>query len=350
MNLDIGKWKSFKIGRLFTMLNGKGITQEEIAENKGDFIAVQSGEENNGVMGKINLDYCKQMNYVYSEKPCLTVARSGSAGYVSYQDFGCVVGDSAKILLLPDEVATKERYLFLQTILTANRFKFTYGRKVTESKYLMDVVDLPIQLGDEGKPEIDEHRRWSEEGFIPDWQFMEDYIKSLHHEPLTTKNKKGGMLDLGVAEWKDFLLSDYFDVVPGKYHYPDEYEDGKTPYYSASNENNGIGSYINLPPDFEGNCLVTGKIGCTAFYAPDPFCATSDVNIFRPKFKMTSSMGLFISRIINFNENYKWAYGRQCRVGNSKQIVVKLPTSKDGNPDWQFMEDYIKALPYGDRI
>lgn len=29
------------------MLNGKGITQEEIAENEGDFVAVQSGEDNN---------------------------------------------------------------------------------------------------------------------------------------------------------------------------------------------------------------------------------------------------------------------------------------------------------------
>ena len=43
MNLDMSKWKSFEVGRLFTLLNGKGITQEEIADNEGDFIAVQSG-------------------------------------------------------------------------------------------------------------------------------------------------------------------------------------------------------------------------------------------------------------------------------------------------------------------
>ena len=103
-------------------MNGKGITQEEIDENPGDFAAVQSAEENNGVMGKIDLDYCKSMNYTFTEKPCLTVARSGSAGFVSYQVFGCVVGDSAKILLLPDEIATETNYLFLRTLLTANRF------------------------------------------------------------------------------------------------------------------------------------------------------------------------------------------------------------------------------------
>jgi len=151
-------------------------------------------------------------------------------------------------------------------------------------------------------------------------------------------------MSLNTENWKEFLLYDYFNIIPGKYHYPEEYEEGKTPYYSASNENNGIGSYIDLAPDFEGNCIVTGKVGCTAFYAPEPFCATSDVNIFIPKFKMNSRIGLFVAQVINFNENYKWAYGRQCRVGNSKKIVIKLPATKDGEPDWAFMDNYIKTL------
>lgn len=153
-------------------------------------------------------------------------------------------------------------------------------------------------------------------------------------------------MNLDVKNWKDFLLFDYFDIVSGKYHYPEEYEEGSTPYYSASNENNGISLYIDLKPDFDGNCVVTGKVGCTAFYVPESFCATSDVNIFKPRFNMSPEVGLFIANIINFNENYKWAYGRQCRVGNSKKIVIKLPVNSQGNPDWQFMEDYIKSLHY----
>lgn len=112
MSLDINNWKTFTIGDILIMKNGKGITKEEIDENPGDFTVVQSGEENNGVLGKIDFDYCKQMQYTYSLKPCLTVARSGSAGFVSFQKYGCVVGESAKILLLNDDVATPEQYLF----------------------------------------------------------------------------------------------------------------------------------------------------------------------------------------------------------------------------------------------
>lgn len=156
------EWKEFKVKELFDIVNGKGITQEEIEQNPGCFVAVQSGEENNGCIGKISKKYCKEAGYSFVEQPCLTVARSGSAGYVSYQEKGCVVGDSAKILLLKkQEKGNKYVYLFLKTILMANKYKYTYGRKVTETKYLKEKIMLPVK---------------NEE---PDWAYMETYIKNL---------------------------------------------------------------------------------------------------------------------------------------------------------------------------
>ena len=67
MNLNISQWKEFKVSSIFSIHNGKGITKEEIEDNEGDFTVVQSGEENNGVLGKINLNYCKAMNHTLSE-------------------------------------------------------------------------------------------------------------------------------------------------------------------------------------------------------------------------------------------------------------------------------------------
>lgn len=52
------------------------------------------------------------MGYIFTEEPCLTVARTGSAGFVAYQPFGCVVGDSAKILLLKNEKKEIRRYIY----------------------------------------------------------------------------------------------------------------------------------------------------------------------------------------------------------------------------------------------
>lgn len=147
---------------IFEVYNGKFITQEEIEENPGDFIAVQSGEENNGVLGKINKQYCIDNNYTYTFEKCLTVARSGSAGYISYQNFGCVVGDSAKILLLKNKLHRNVYvYLFLKTVLMENKYKYTYGRKVTTEKYLDEIIMLPIKNNE------------------PDWTTIEAFMKAL---------------------------------------------------------------------------------------------------------------------------------------------------------------------------
>lgn len=170
-------------------------------------------------------------------------------------------------------------------------------------------------------------------------------------------------MKLNTSSWESFALSDLFDVDAGIYYYQDDYSDGNTPYCSASAENNGIGKYIDIAPDFSGNKIITGKVGCTAFYQPDPFCATSDVNILSPKFEMTAEVGIFITTIINKSENYRWNYGRQCRVGNTKKISIKLPILRDANgyaiidsfckyspqgytPDFLYMENYIKTLHY----
>lgn len=173
INLKLCSWGDFLVKDIFVVLNGKGITKEEIEGNPGELVAVQSGEENNGVLGRINRDYCIAMNYTLYEKPCLTVARSGSAGFVSFQPKGCVVGDSAKILILKDkelQAASNNKsiisgiYLFLQTVLGANRFKYAYGRKVTEEKYMNETIRLPVSKDNPLKP---------------DWQLMNMYIKSL---------------------------------------------------------------------------------------------------------------------------------------------------------------------------
>lgn len=358
MNLDLSNWKPFQVGRIFMMLNGKGITQEEIADNEGDLIAVQSGEENNGVMGKISLDYCKKMQYTFSEKPCLTVARSGSAGFVSFQIHGCVVGDSAKLLQLPDEVATEEVYTFLQSILTANRFKYTYGRKVTKEKYLNEWLDLPVKHNSDGTIFVDDTRRFSDAGHVPDWQFMEDYIKSLHHKPLTTKNKPGHAPELNVSDWKEFRVGDLFDIQPTKGVVTDDLIEGaEVPYMAAKHDENGI-EMICQKTGFEdwiskGNCIVFVNLGAGsagyANYIKEDFIGMSGKTSCGYNPNLNEYNGLFVAAVL-CQERPKYSFGRSWTGNRLADTIIKLPANADGNPDWKFMEDYIKSLPYGDRL
>ena len=38
--------------------------------------------------------------------------------------------------------------------------------------------------------------------------------------------------------------------------------------------------------------------------------------------------------------------GRKWRPARMPDSDIKLPVDSNGNPDWQFMENYIKSLPY----
>ena len=376
MNLKICDWKEFKVSFIFQIYNGKGITKDEISDNPGTFPVVQSGEENNGVLGKIDLNYCKSMNYTLSEKPCLTVARSGCAGYVSYQPAGCVVGDSAKILLLKNENANNSHYLFLQTVLTANRFKYAYGRKVTEEKYMNDIVRLPVRSNSDGTAFIDETNTYSESGWIPDWEFMENYIHSLHHKPITTKNKPGYAPALDVHAWKEFKISDIFTVKYGvNLELNTCIETGRNDpdsvnFVARCAENNGVSSRVkimdNVVPLSSGFISVAGSGSVlSTFYQDEAFYSGRDLYTLEAKADISPASKIFIITVIEQNK-YKYSYGRQAnRTLSGLVICLPIRRNPDGTPyidntrtfseygfvpDWKFMEDYIRSLPYGDKI
>lgn len=177
--LGIEKWKEFRLDRLMVIRNGKGITDNEICDNPGTLQAVQGGENNNGILGLIDEDYCRQQDYVIIDKPCLTVARVGTAGFVSFHDT-CVVGDKAKALLFQDcDNKSVEHYLFIASILNQNRYKYNYGRGLVADVYMRETLRLPIQYDVSGNPLIDPSKKYSDDGYIPDWAFMEQYIGSL---------------------------------------------------------------------------------------------------------------------------------------------------------------------------
>ena len=72
---------------------------------------------------------------------------------------------------------------------------------------------------------------------------------------------------------------------------------------------------------------------------------------------MNKYIALFIITVLKC-EQYKYPYGRNLYMDEIKNTNIKLPVKtvkdKEGNiayePDWQYMEDYIKSLPYGDLI
>ena len=235
-------------------------------------------------------------------------------------------------------------------VIRQEKYRFSYGRKWTMENMKATEICLPVQHNADGSNFLDFSCEFSDEGYVPDWQFMEDYIKSLHFKPLTTCNKVGQAMDLNVKKWKEFRVGDILSCESTKLSIKDELLDGKIPFVSRTAENNGVDGYVDVENDkiTEGNCLTIGAEGIYAFYQFEPFATGNKVYQLR-KTNMNTYIGLFLSTLLNL-EDFRYSYGRARIMNKLKEEVVKLPVDENGNPDWQFMEDYIKSLPYGDRL
>ena len=168
--------------------------------------------------------------------------------------------------------------------------------------------------------------------------------------------QKGNALDFNTHEWKEFRVGDFFDIHPTKaidgLSSKDCVESG-TPLITNSAENNGIVGFCDFPPTEEGNIITFSDttVGNTFFFQPYPFVGFAHVQGMYPiTRKWNIAELLFFKTLLVFECSVKYNYGRKMRRDLVSNISLKLPVSPDGEPDWKFMENYIKSLPYGDRI
>ena len=335
MKLETTTWKEFKLGNLFSqMYKAEAHIKAEYDfsdtpfDNSIKFIS--RTEENNG---------CD----CYIPNRDLTGIEDGSAIVIgdttatcSYQETPFVCGDH--MVVCRGDWINLYTALFIITLLKQEKYKYSYGRAFKMQLISDTLLKLPATAGG-----------------APDWAYMEEYIKGLNHKPLATSNQGGcASRTLGVESWKEFVVGDYFEVKKGKRLTSEDQTEGTTLYIGAIDSNNGVANKIGQEPIHEGNTIslsYNGSVG-EAFYQPEPFWATDDVNVlyFRPEngIQFNKYIALFVCAVLR-QEKYRYSYGRKWVLENMKYTVIKLP-AKEGKPDWAFMESYIKTLPYGDRI
>ena len=85
-----------------------------------------------------------------------------------------------------------------------------------------------------------------------------------------------------------------------------------------------------------------------AFYVDGEFTASDEISIFKNE-KLNNFTGLFIATIIKQNK-YRYNFGRKAFKNKFIKDIIKLPQTQQGEPDWEFMENYIKSLPYSSSL
>ena len=176
-NLKIDTWKDFSVGRLFRIEKTNGIVTDGLDEGS-DIAYIAAKHDINGFEKLCSIEGIEDW---VSEGNCVIFVQigEGSCGYAnySYDDF---IGMSGKTSCgYIDGIMNPYIGLFLTTILCCERPKHSFGRSWTGNRLTDTNIKLPVKHNPDGSIFIDEKHHFSDDGYVPDWQFMEDYIKAL---------------------------------------------------------------------------------------------------------------------------------------------------------------------------
>lgn len=150
-------------------------------------------------------------------------------------------------------------------------------------------------------------------------------------------------LSLDSRNWEAFFIEDVAEIISGRDIYEKERLNGLVPYITATANNNGIGYFVsNTNETLESGCLSVNRNGSVGycFYHPYKALFGNDTRKLRPKMN-NRYISLFISICIT-KQREKYGYGYKMGTGRLKRQRILLPVDANNNPDWQFMEDYMK--------
>ena len=338
MKIDTSTWKWFQLGGddgLFDIRKGKRLTSEDQTEGNTPYIGAI--DSNNGVSNYIGQEPIHEGNTI-------SLSYNGSVGEAFYQPLPYWATDDVNALYLRPEYGTlcPATGLFVCSVLKHDKYRYSYGRKWTLDNMKATKVKLPATS--DGKP---------------DWQWMELYIDLLHSKPLKTSNgdrASSGSFDLQL--WREFRVEELFDSIYKVASYDDielervdVWSEKAIPYVTRTDLDNSVKSLVlsaGLANIEAGNAIVIGDTTSTISYQPGPFVAGEHIIAARADW-MNKYTGLFITCLLR-QERYRYSYGRAYKLDSIRNTELRLPVTSDGIPDWQWMENYIKSLPYGDRL
>lgn len=336
MKLDINniEWKEFAISDIF---NVKGtLTTHPSKLKKGGLVPrITCASTNNG--------FEKTYKNKATEKGGVLTIESATIGYVSYQPHDFIATDHVEKLSLKNNIIINSHLgtFLVRAITSATINKYGYGYKFSQTRIKKQKILLPVNSKKE-----------------PDYEFMENYIKQKEEEKKAVFysfiNKKASKLKsikkiepLENKNWDGFFIDEVTTIMSGKDIYATERIKGTTPYISATANNNGIGAFVgNKNSTLETNCISVNRNGSVgySFYHSYQALFSNDCRKLRLK-KPNKYVGIFISQQIT-RQKAKYGYGYKMGTARLKRQKIMLPINEKNEPDFEYMENYIKNLEF----
>ncbi len=335
----------------------------------GDIPYVTRTVSDNGYMGKCgNLEKVNQGN-------CITIG--AETGIAFYQPNDFVAGN--KVYRLSRDGLGEKEYLFLASILNIKTKNYSYSNARIPEKIKSELISLPVIESS------DPNHKYTIDDI--DWQYMEDRIKELEEDrikeleedrikeldaylkatnlddyELTDEDKKvlhlsrksasneNGFLETdcenGALRFKKFVVGDLFSSSTGDVDLQQKDINGKGAFLINSGvDNRGIkGRTDRKAKIFPANTITIDFWG-NAYYRDFEYKMATHNHVFSLTGKIIKNrlVGLYlIGRLAKLPTLF--SYNNMATWNKLRVLTVTLPVTPDGEPDFDYMERYIRAI------
>lgn len=307
----------------------------------GVYPYVARGEGSNGIRGYINYEE-EYLN------PANTISFGQDTGTMYYQDRDYFTGDKIQIFKLNPKLNKKMNYrIALYLIATLRKIFATYTWGQTSfalDKISYIEIELPV---DSKNNEID-------------FQYMEDRVKALEQDRVKalanyltvtglddyklTKDDKNILSTL--PRTKSFTIGELMVGQTGDVDIQNkDISDQGEWFINSGVTNRGIkGKTTRKAKIFPGNTITIDFFG-NANYRSEPYKLATHNHVFSYSGDVIKNekVGLYLVSTMRFLTS-KYSYSNMATRKSLKDETLELPIDAQGNIDFKYMENYIKAV------
>lgn len=347
--IDTSTWKEFHLYDIFDIDMGNKMDRGKMYD--GDIAFVGRTANNNGINARVSnvVNHEKYGTVEPYKKSCITLALGGSIGSCFIQEEPFYTSQNVAVLI-PKTEQSEYALRFITSVIT---YSVLYGKyeAFTEelNKHIKTdfVVSLPATA--DGKP---------------DYAYMESYMKQIMEESEkrleNLKKADDTKHPIDVSGWGEFRFGDLFDKLTLKCRKVDfnkatdcsevQTEEFSLPLTNAKHFNNGI-QFYGRPDEWDSaemtiDIVSNGAIATGDVYAqPQRTGVLWDSYLVKCKYDIASELVLqYMACVIQRCIKQYFSWDDKCTWDKVKGQFIKLPVTTAGEPNWQYMEDYMKQI------
>ena len=341
--IDTSKWEKFKISSVFKVKRPAARSQSNYEDGKVPFVA--SGNYNNGVLKYLS----PKKGETLDKGNCITVSPIDGSAFYQKGDFLGRGGAGSSIILLSNDKSNEYSGCFIATVIRAVCKKYYYSDMANKDVIAEETIKLP-----------------ADENNQPDFLYMESYMKNqeIAVSASLTKLRSVGRFSkedfINTQKWKTFIIGDLFykmnlKIKKENFNKTSDVSIIRTPEFSlplvnAKHFDNGI-MYYGRECDFESaemtvDIVKNGAIATGDVYAqPQRTGVLWDAYLIKPISEITSDVVLlFLATVLEKTIKDKFSYDDKCIWEKVKKLTVRLPIDDEGQPDYVYMEKYMKGV------